>query len=162
MNSLFKITGPLDFDQDRDIYVERPERQEIFREIRRPYVESYVALLGSRQMGKTTFIHSWILPLLAKTDPNRLTMLLCDGKNGTEFARYDKLSSCRVAISASDLLAMGGWLLDEINERASIHYRNPRFNSLVKSVGQNLCRNYHFKYGRLCFFEIQKKKYTFL
>ena len=77
-----------------------------------------VLIGGTRQMGKTTLIHSWILPLLAKTDPNRLTMLLCDGKNGTEFARYDKLSSCRVAISASDLLAMGGWLLDEINERA--------------------------------------------
>ena len=40
MNSLFKTTGPLDFDHDRTIYVERPERQDIFREIRRPYVEA--------------------------------------------------------------------------------------------------------------------------
>ena len=57
MNSLFKVTGPLDFDQDRAIYVERPERQDIFREIRSPYVESYLALLASRQMGKTTLLY---------------------------------------------------------------------------------------------------------
>ena len=54
---IFKTTGPLDFDQDRAVFVERPELKEIFREIRRPYVESYVALLGSRQTGKTTLLY---------------------------------------------------------------------------------------------------------
>ncbi len=57
MNALFKTTGPLDFDLDRAIYVERPERQDIFREIRKPFVERYVALLASRQMGKTTLLY---------------------------------------------------------------------------------------------------------
>jgi hypothetical protein len=69
VNSLFKITGPLDFDQDRDIYVERPERQEIYREIRRPYVESYVALLASRQMGKTTLLYRIYRELKREGDP---------------------------------------------------------------------------------------------
>jgi hypothetical protein len=57
VNPLFKTTGPLDFDLDRAIYVERPERQDIFREIRKPFVERYVALLASRQMGKTTLLY---------------------------------------------------------------------------------------------------------
>jgi hypothetical protein len=57
VNALFKTTGPLDFDLDRAIYVERPERQDIFREMRKPFVERYVALLGSRQMGKTTLLY---------------------------------------------------------------------------------------------------------
>ena len=69
MNSLFKTTGPLDFDHDRTIYVERPERQDIFREIRRPYVESYVALLGSRQMGKTTLLYRVYRDLKRAGDP---------------------------------------------------------------------------------------------
>ena len=56
MNPIFRTTGPLDFDKDRPVYVERPELQEIFREIRRPYVESYLALLGPRQTGKTTLL----------------------------------------------------------------------------------------------------------
>ncbi len=53
----FKTTGPLDFDQDRAIYVPRPERRDILEQIRRPYVESYLALLGSRQTGKTTLLY---------------------------------------------------------------------------------------------------------
>jgi hypothetical protein len=56
MDSIFKTTGPLDYDQDRPIYVERVERQAILREINRPYVEGYVALLGPRQTGKTTLL----------------------------------------------------------------------------------------------------------
>jgi hypothetical protein len=69
VNSLFKTTGPLDFDQDRAIYVERPERQDIFREIHRPYVDSYVALLGSRQMGKTTLLYRVYRELRREGDP---------------------------------------------------------------------------------------------
>lgn len=65
----FKTTGPLDFEQDRDIYVERPERQDIFREIRRPYVESYVALLAPRQMGKTTLLYHVYRDLRRARDP---------------------------------------------------------------------------------------------
>lgn len=53
----FKTTGPLDYDQDRAIYVSRPERREILKQIRQPYVDSYLALLGSRQTGKTTLLY---------------------------------------------------------------------------------------------------------
>ena len=56
MSAIFKTTGPLDFEKDRAIYVERSELQDILNEVRRPYVESYVALLGPRQTGKTTLL----------------------------------------------------------------------------------------------------------
>ena len=56
MSAIFKTTGPLDFEKDRAIYVERAELQDILHEVRRPYVESYVALLGPRQTGKTTLL----------------------------------------------------------------------------------------------------------
>ena len=56
MSAIFKTTGPLDLEKDRAIYVERAELQDILHEIRRPYVESYVALLGPRQTGKTTLL----------------------------------------------------------------------------------------------------------
>ncbi|MBN1641537.1 MAG: CHAT domain-containing protein [Anaerolineae bacterium] len=69
MNALFKTTGPLDFDLDRAIYVERPERQDIFREIRKPFVERYVALLGSRQMGKTTLLYRVYREVRRVNDP---------------------------------------------------------------------------------------------
>jgi hypothetical protein len=69
VEALFKTTGPLDFDQDRAIYVERPERHEIYQEIRRPYVENYVALLGSRQMGKTTLLYHIYRELRHAGDP---------------------------------------------------------------------------------------------
>jgi hypothetical protein len=69
MKSIFKTTGPLDIDQDRAIYVERPELQEMFREIRRPYVESYVALLGARQMGKTTLLYRVYRELKRAAEP---------------------------------------------------------------------------------------------
>ena len=65
----WKITGPLDFEQDRAIYVERPERQQIFAEIRRPYVENYIALLASRQMGKTTLLYRVYRELKRAGDP---------------------------------------------------------------------------------------------
>lgn len=69
MNSLFKTTGPLDWDQDRCIYVERPEFQAIMTQIRRPYVESYIALLGSRQVGKTTLLYRIYRELRQTEDP---------------------------------------------------------------------------------------------
>jgi hypothetical protein len=69
VNSRFKITGPLDYAQDRDVYVERPELDDIYREIRRPYVENYVALLGSRQTGKTTLLYRIYRELKREGDP---------------------------------------------------------------------------------------------
>ncbi len=57
VDSLFRTTGPLNFERDRAIYVERPEADEILRQAARPTVDSYLALLGSRQTGKTTVLY---------------------------------------------------------------------------------------------------------
>jgi predicted AAA+ superfamily ATPase len=57
VESIFKTAGPLDFDQDQAVYVERSEMQAIFHEIQRPEIDSYLALLGSRQTGKTTLLY---------------------------------------------------------------------------------------------------------
>lgn len=69
MNPMFKTTGPLDFDQDQSIYVERPELQDILREVHRPYVQNYVALLGSRQTGKTTLLYRLYRELKREGEP---------------------------------------------------------------------------------------------
>ncbi|MBN1933685.1 MAG: CHAT domain-containing protein, partial [Anaerolineae bacterium] len=53
----FKTTGPLDDTQDRAIYVERPEQEAILSEVRKPEIDAYLALLGSRQTGKTTLLY---------------------------------------------------------------------------------------------------------
>ena len=51
------------------IYVERSEFQDILREVRRPYVESYLALLGSRQTGKTTLLYRVYRELRREGEP---------------------------------------------------------------------------------------------
>jgi len=69
MEPIFKTTGPLDYDEDRAIYVEREELDEILAEIRRPYVEGYVALLGPRQTGKTTLLFRVYRELKRQDEP---------------------------------------------------------------------------------------------
>lgn len=57
VSPIFKTTGPLDFEQDRAVYVERPEFSEILRKVHQPHIDSYLAVLGSRQTGKTTLLY---------------------------------------------------------------------------------------------------------
>lgn len=53
----FKTTGALDIARDQAIYVERSEQEAILSEARKPEIDAYLALLGSRQTGKTTLLY---------------------------------------------------------------------------------------------------------
>ncbi|MFQ6014845.1 MAG: AAA-like domain-containing protein [Anaerolineae bacterium] len=54
---IFKTRGPLDPDEDQAIFVERAELHDILQLVRGLSVDNYVALLGSRQTGKTTLLY---------------------------------------------------------------------------------------------------------
>ncbi len=54
---IFKTRGPLDPDEDSTILVPRPELSQVLRHARAPQVDAYVALLSSRQTGKTTLLY---------------------------------------------------------------------------------------------------------
>jgi len=54
---VFKARGPLDLERDRAITVEREELGEIVRLATQTTVSNYVAVLSSRQTGKTTLLY---------------------------------------------------------------------------------------------------------
>ncbi len=54
---LFKTKGPLDAEADKAIFVQRKELDDILRPAEQTSVSSYIALLGSRQTGKTTLLY---------------------------------------------------------------------------------------------------------
>jgi len=54
---VFKARGPLDPERDRAITVEREELREIVRLATQTTVSNYVAVLSSRQTGKTTMLY---------------------------------------------------------------------------------------------------------
>jgi hypothetical protein len=53
----FKTKGPLDPELDRDLYIPRPELEDLLHLCRQPMVYSYGALLSPRQTGKTTLLY---------------------------------------------------------------------------------------------------------
>ncbi|MBI5301999.1 MAG: AAA-like domain-containing protein [Chloroflexi bacterium] len=55
--AIFKTRGPLDPDEDGAILVARPELTQVLRFARASQVDAYVALLSSRQTGKTTLLY---------------------------------------------------------------------------------------------------------
>jgi GTPase SAR1 family protein len=55
--SLFKTRGPLDPVNDRAIYVPRPELDKLLRAAQATSVDAYLAILSSRQTGKTTLLY---------------------------------------------------------------------------------------------------------
>lgn len=55
--SLFKTRGPLDPVTDRAIYVPRPELERLLRAAQATSVDAYLAILSSRQTGKTTLLY---------------------------------------------------------------------------------------------------------
>lgn len=56
-HTLFKTRGPLDPLQDQSVCIARPELAPVVRMARAAQVDAYVALLSSRQTGKTTFLY---------------------------------------------------------------------------------------------------------
>lgn len=57
MASIFRTRGHLDPKRDANIFVPRPEGATILKMIREDVVAAYVALLGSRQTGKTSLLY---------------------------------------------------------------------------------------------------------
>lgn len=71
---VFKTRGPLNPSEDRAICLPRPELTEVLRHARAPRVNSYVAILGSRQTGKTTLLYQ----LCAELRSPRFGVVLID------------------------------------------------------------------------------------
>ena len=57
-DSLFKTRGPLVAPADADVLIERRELERVLRIARLPAVTQYVAILSTRQTGKTTLLFS--------------------------------------------------------------------------------------------------------
>lgn len=55
--SIFKTRGPLDPVTDRAVYVPRPELEKLLRVAQATSVDAYLAILSSRQTGKTTLLY---------------------------------------------------------------------------------------------------------
>jgi len=91
--------------------------------------EKWVSLLdadsvlsgGTRQMGKTTLLHAWILSLITDERPEHLRLLLCDAKNQAEFGRYAGVPHVhRVAGGGAELGAIIGYLREELVARSAL------------------------------------------
>lgn len=54
---IFRTRGPLDPERDRALYIERPEIEHLLGLAQQSTVYNYVALLGSRQTGKTSLLY---------------------------------------------------------------------------------------------------------
>jgi hypothetical protein len=78
-----------------------------------------VLIGGTRQMGKTTLLHAWILSLITGEDPENLLLLLCDGKNRAEFGRYAGVPHVHsVAGGGAELGPIIGCLREELVARS--------------------------------------------
>ncbi len=73
-----------------------------------------VLIGGARRMGKTNLLHAWISALLQGKE---VRLILFDGKNGVEFARYRDQARMQVAEKLGDAL---GELFAEMNKRFEI------------------------------------------
>ena len=56
-HSVFKTRGPLDPVNDGSVYVPRPELEQLLRAAQATSVDAYLAILSSRQTGKTTLLY---------------------------------------------------------------------------------------------------------
>ncbi|MCP4542463.1 MAG: hypothetical protein GY832_35515 [Chloroflexi bacterium] len=80
-----------------------------------------VLIGGTRQMGKTTLLHAWILSLISAETPDSLRLLLCDGKNKAEFGRYASAPHVHaVAGRGVELGPIIGYLREELVARSAL------------------------------------------
>ncbi|MCP4589212.1 MAG: hypothetical protein GY842_00570 [bacterium] len=80
-----------------------------------------VLIGGTRQMGKTTLLHSWILSLITAEDPDDLRLVLCDGKDKAEFGRYAGVPHVvAVAGRGVELAAQIDYLRQELVARSAL------------------------------------------
>ncbi|MDE3088124.1 MAG: AAA-like domain-containing protein [Chloroflexota bacterium] len=73
-SSIFKTRGPLDPVNDSAICASRPELDQILRVVNAPTVDAYLAILSSRQTGKTTLLYQ----LRQRVRPRGLGVALVD------------------------------------------------------------------------------------
>lgn len=70
-------------------------------------------------MGKTTLLHAWILALVTGESPERVRLILYDGKDGIEFGRYAGLRHVEaLAHSGAELAGILGHLRGELVQRS--------------------------------------------
>ncbi len=80
-----------------------------------------VLIGGTRQMGKMTLLHSWILLLITAEDPDDLCLVLCDGKDRAEFGRYVGVPHVvAVAGRGVELAAQIDYLRQELVARSAL------------------------------------------
>ncbi len=80
-----------------------------------------VLIGGTRQMGKTTLLHAWILSLITAETPEKLRLLLCDGKNKAEFGRYAGIPHVHdIAGRGAELGQIIGYLREELVARSAL------------------------------------------
>jgi hypothetical protein len=72
--SVFKTRGPLDPVNDSAIYAPRPELDRLLNAANAPTVDSYYAILGSRQTGKSTLLYQ----LRHRVRPRGIGVVLID------------------------------------------------------------------------------------
>ena len=87
--TIFKTRGPLDPVTDRSICVPRPELEQLLRAAQAPTIDAYLAVLSSRQTGKTTLLYQ----LRARLRPRGFGIALIDlsvarEQPDTELYRY--------------------------------------------------------------------------
>lgn len=89
---IFKTRGPLDPVSDKAITVERPELEQLLRAAQAPAVDAYLAILSSRQTGKTTLLYQ----LRARLRPRGYGIALIDlsvARNQAEAELYRYVAS---------------------------------------------------------------------
>ncbi len=72
--TIFKTRGPLDPVTDSSICVPRPELEQLLRAAQAPMIDAYLAVLSSRQTGKTTLLYQ----LRARLRPRGYGIALID------------------------------------------------------------------------------------
>lgn len=71
---VFKTRGPLDPVTDHAVCVQRPELDQLLRAAQAPAIDAYLAVLSSRQTGKTTLLYQ----LRARLRPRGYAVVLID------------------------------------------------------------------------------------
>ncbi len=84
-----------------------------------------VLIGGTRRMGKTTLLHTWLLALVTGKPAERVRLILFDGKDGIEFGRYTGLRHVEtVARSGAELANVLGNLRGELSQRSRLLRQN--------------------------------------
>ncbi len=94
-----------------------------------------VLIGGTRRLGKTNLLHSWLLALIAREPPRRLQLVLADGKQDVEFGVYAGLPHLRALAGEREaLLRVLGELRLELERRGEL-LRQAQAQGVCRKVG---------------------------